>query len=158
VRLPYLEPAQFFADYLATYLERDVRQLVNVRNLSVFEKFLRLLALRSGQVLQFSGLAADVGLSSTTIKSWVSVLEATNVVYLLRPFYNNFGKRLTKSPKLYFMDTGLLCFLCGIHSADVLKSNSLLGAFFETLCVGQLVRDRTNRGAPVELYSRQSRT
>jgi len=147
-----LKPKRFYADYLATYLERDVRQLINVKDLSVFNKFLRLLALRSGQLLSMNSLASDASVSSHTIKSWVSILEASNIIYLLKPFYNNYGKRLVKSPKLYFLDTRLLCFLSGIHNTDVLEKSALLGSFFETLVLGQLVRNFCNKGLPVNLY------
>lgn len=147
-----LRPERFYSDYLATYLERDVRQLVNVKDLSIFDKFLRLLALRSGQILSMNSLATDVGVSSHTIKNWISILEASNIIYLLRPFYNNYGKRLIKSPKLYFLDSGLLCFLAGIYNEDALEASSLLGAYFETLALGQLVRKFANQAIPVNLY------
>ena len=147
-----LKPERFYADYLATYLERDVRQLTNVKDLTIFDKFLRLLALRSGQVLSMNSLASDVGVSSHTIRNWISILEASNIVYLLKPFYNNYGKRLVKSPKLYFLDSGLLCFLAGIHSIEALQTSSLLGSYFETLALGQLVRHFSNRGLPLNLY------
>ena len=147
-----LRPERFYADYLATYLERDVRQLVHVRDLYSFNKFLRLLAIRSGQMLSMHSLATDVGVSSHTIKSWISILEAGNIIYLLRPFYNNYGKRLIKSPKLYFLDTGLLCFLAGIHTTQALADSSLLGSFFETLCLGQMLKHFSGQGLPVNLY------
>jgi len=147
-----LRPERFYADYLATYLERDVRQLVNVRDLSIFNKFLRLLALRSGQVLSMNSLASDVGVSSHTISNWVSILEASNIIYLLKPFYNNYGKRLVKSPKLYFLDTGLLCFLAGLHDTAALEDSSLLGSYFETLALGQLIRNFSNKGLPINIY------
>jgi hypothetical protein len=147
-----LKPSRFYADYLATYLERDVRQLINIKDLSIFDKFLRLLALRSGQILSMNSLASDVGVSSQTIKSWISILEASNIIYLLKPFYNNYGKRLIKSPKLYFLDSGLLCFLSGIHTVSALESSSLLGSYFETLALGQLIRNFCNQGLPVNLY------
>lgn len=147
-----LKPERFYADYLATYLERDVRQLINVKDLSTFDKFLRLLALRSGQVLSMNSLATNVGVSSHTIKSWISILEASNIIYLLKPFYNNYGKRLIKSPKLYFLDSGLLCFLAGIHTTQALESSSLLGAYFESLALGQLIRNFANNGLPINLY------
>lgn len=147
-----LKPHKFYSDYLVTYLERDVRQIINVKNLSLFDKFLRLLALKSGQVLSMNSLATDTGVSAHTIKSWVSLLEATNIIYLLKPFYNNYGKRLVKSPKLYFLDTGLLCFLVGLHTAEALENSALLGSFFETLVLGQLIRSRCNRGMPLDLF------
>lgn len=152
VHAQHLAPQRFYADYLATYLERDVRALINVKDLSVFDKFLRLLALRSGQMLSMSSLASDVGVSSHTIKSWISILEASNIIYLLKPFYNNYGKRLVKSPKLYFLDTGLLCFLAGLYTEASLEASSLLGGFFETLALGQLVRDFYNKGLAANLY------
>jgi len=147
-----LKPERFYADYLATYLERDVRQLVNIKDLSVFNKFLRLLALKSGQILSMNSLASDAGVSSHTIKNWISILEASNIIYLLKPFFNNYGKRLVKSPKLYFLDTGLLCFLSGLHNINVLENSSLLGSYFETLVLGQLVRNFSNKGLPTNLY------
>ncbi len=147
-----LKAERFYADYLATYLERDVRQLVNVKDLSTFDKFLRLLALRSGQILSMNSIASDVGVSAHTIKSWISILEASNIVFLLKPLYNNYGKRLIKSPKLYFLDTGLLCFLAGIHTIEALERSSLLGSYFETLALGQLVRHFSNNALPCNLY------
>jgi len=152
VQAQKLSPERFYADYLATYLERDVRQLVNVKNLSLFNKFLKLLALRSGQVLSMNSIAKSVGVSLPTIKSWISVLETNNIIYLLKPFYNNYGKRLIKSPKLYFLDTGLLCFLAGMHEEKTLEKSSLLGSFFETFCLGQLVRESYNKALPDKLY------
>ena len=147
-----LQPERFYSDYMATYLERDVRQFINVKNLSTFSKFLRLLSLRSGQVLSMNSLSSAVGVSLHTIKSWISVLEANNIIYLLKPFYNNYGKRLLKSPKVYFLDTGLLCFLSGIYSEQALESSALLDAFFESFCLGQLLRNFCNKGLPANLY------
>ena len=147
-----LDPERFYADYTATYLERDVRQLLNVKDLSIFNKFLRLLALRSGQVLSMNALAGSVGVSLHTIKSWISVLETGHIVYLLKPFYNNYGKRLLKSPKLYFLDTGLLCSLAGLSGAKALESSALLGAFFETFCLGQLLRKFKSQGRTAGIY------
>ena len=147
-----LKPERFYSDYLSTYLERDVRQIIQVKNLSVFNQFLRLLAVRSGQVLSMQSLSVDVGVSIHTIKSWLTVLEASNIIYLLRPFYNNYGKRLIKSPKIYFLDTGLLCFLSGIHNTSSLQNSILLGSFFETLCLGQMIRGFHNKGLPPNLY------
>ena len=152
VHAQQLSPVRFYSDYLATYLERDVRQLINVKDLSTFNLFMKLLALRSGQVLSLHSLSKQVGVTSKTLKNWLSVLEASNIVYLLRPFYNNYSKRLLKSPKLYFLDTGLLCFLAGIHNEKSLEESSLLGAFFETLALGQLVKNFCNQGQPINLY------
>jgi len=147
-----LDPARFFSDYMATYIERDVRQLINIRNVREFDQFMRLLAIRSGQIFSMSRIATEVGVSTNTIKSWIGVLEASNIIYLLKPFYNNFGKRIIKSPKLYFVDTGLLCYLLNILSAKSLQNNPLLGAIFETYALGQLLRSLHNQGLADELY------
>ncbi len=152
VQAQLLPPERFYADYLATYLERDVRQFLNVKNLSIFGKFLSLLALRSGQVLSMNSLSNALSVSLHTVKSWISVLEANNIIYLLKPFYNNYGKRLIKSPKIYFLDTGLLCFLSGIHKKTVLENSPLLGAFFETFCCGQFIKNFHNKGLPTSIY------
>lgn len=130
----------FYASYLATYLERDVRNIKAVGDLRDFDRFLRAAALRSGQILSYSDLARDVGVSPNTAKSWVSVLEASGQILLLEPYHRSLGKRLVKSPKLYFMDTGLACHLVGIADAPSLLASPLAGPMFETLVVGQVVR------------------
>lgn len=147
-----LNPHRFFADYVATYIERDVRQLLNIRHVREFDQFMRLLAIRSGQIFSMSRIATEVGVSTHTIKSWIAVLEASNIIYLLRPYYQNFGKRIIKSPKLYFLDTGLLCYLANIQSTDILGNSPLLGAFFETYAFGQLLRSLHNQGKADEIY------
>jgi hypothetical protein len=147
-----LDPRRFYADYVATYLERDVRQALAVRSLRDFDRCLRLCALRTGQLLSLNSLAAEVGVAVNTIKSWLSVLEASGVIWLVEPYYRNLGKRAVKTPKLYFADTGLACFLAGIDSSETLGRSSMLGAFFETLALGQLVRHFANRGQPARVY------
>ncbi|MEA3410041.1 MAG: ATP-binding protein [Pseudomonadota bacterium] len=147
-----LDPHRFFSDYIATYIERDVRQLLNIRHVREFDQFMRLLAIRSGQIFSMSRIATEVGVSTHTIKSWIAVLEASNIIYLLKPYYQNFGKRIIKSPKLYFLDTGLLCYLVNIQSADILGNNPLLGSFFETYAFGQLLRSMHNQGKADEIY------
>lgn len=147
-----LDPRRFYADYVATYLERDVRQALAVRNLRDFDRFLRLCAFRTGQLLSMNSLGAEVGVSVNTIKSWLSVLEASGVIWLVEPYYRNLGKRLVKTPKLYFADTGLACFLAGIDSTQTLRNSALLGACFETLALGQMIRHFTNRGDPSRIY------
>jgi len=147
-----LEPYRFFSSYVATYIERDVRQLINIRQVRAFDQFMRLLAIRSGQVFSMSRIAAEVGVSANTIKSWIGVLEASGVIYLLRPYYRNFGKRIVKSPKLYFLDTGLLCYLTNIQAPETLRNSPLLGAYFETLAFGQLLRNLHNQGKADEIY------
>ncbi|MCP4406598.1 MAG: ATP-binding protein [Gammaproteobacteria bacterium] len=147
-----LNPHRFFADYVATYIERDVRQLLNIRHVREFDQFMRLLAIRSGQIFSMSRIATEIGVSTHTIKSWITVLEASNIIYLLKPYYQNFGKRIIKSPKLYFLDTGLLCYLTNIQSTDILANSPLLGAFFETYAFGQLLRHLHNQGKTDEVY------
>lgn len=147
-----LEPTRFYSDYVATYLERDVRSLAGVRNLRDFNRFLRLCATRTGQLLSMNGLATETGVSVPTIQNWLSVLEASGIVALVSPYYRNIGKRLVKTPKLYFVDTGLACFLLGFTSARALESSSHLGAFFETFVYGQLLRWHANRGRSGEIY------
>ncbi|HEB56326.1 MAG TPA: ATP-binding protein [Gammaproteobacteria bacterium] len=147
-----LDHYRFFSDYVATYIERDVRQLLNIRHVREFDQFMRLLAIRSGQIVSMSRIATEIGVSIHTIKSWIAVLEASNIIYLLKPYYQNFGKRIIKSPKLYFLDTGLLCYLTNIQSANILSNNPLLGAFFETYVFGQLLRSLHNSGKADEIY------
>ncbi len=147
-----LDPNRFFGDYMATYIERDVRQLINIRNVREFDQFMRLLAIRSGQIFSMSRIATEIGVSTNTIKSWLGVLETSNIIYLLKPFYQNFGKRIIKSPKLYFLDTGLLCYLLNIQTKEALQNNPLLGAIFETYTLGQLLRHLHNQGKLDALY------
>lgn len=144
--------ADWFASYVATYVERDVRQLLKVQDLSAFQRFLRLCAGRTGQLLNATALAGEAGVSHSTARAWLSVLEASDLVHLLPPYHRNFGKRLVKSPKLYFVDVGLACWLLGVRSTDVLALHPLRGALFETLVVGEFLKARHNRGLPPELY------
>lgn len=144
--------ADWYASYVATYIERDVRQLLNVQDLSSFQRFLRLCAGRCGQLLNLSALAGETGISHSTARAWISVLEASDLVYLLPPYHRNFGKRLVKTPKLYFVDVGLACWLLGIRSTDVLSLHPLRGALFETLVVGEFLKTRFNGGQAADLY------
>jgi predicted AAA+ superfamily ATPase len=129
-----LAPAHWFANYVRTYVERDVRQLIEVQNLSLFQRFIKLCAARCGQLLNMSSLASDCGVSHGTVRAWLSVLEAGYVVFLLQPHHQNFGKRLVKTPKLYFVDTGLAAFLLGIRDPEHLSIHSARGALFENFC------------------------
>jgi predicted AAA+ superfamily ATPase len=145
-------PEDWFASYVATYVERDVRQALNVQDLSTFQRFLRLCAGRSGQLLNLSALAGEAGIAQSTARAWMSVLEASDLVYLLPPYHRNFGKRLVKSPKLYLVDVGLACWLLGIRSVDVLGLHPLRGALFETWVLGEFLKTRLNAGQPPDLY------
>lgn len=141
-----LSPGEWFPAYVTAYIERDVHQLLNVQDLDAFQRFVRLCAGRSGQILNLSSLATGCGITHNTAKAWISVLEASYVLFLLRPHHANFRKRLVKSPKLYFYDTGLLCWLIGIQEPDQLKTHPLRGSIFETLILSELMKSSFNRG------------
>lgn len=147
-----VEPADWFASYIATYVERDVRQVLNIQSLPTFQRFLRLCAGRTGQLLNVSALAGEAGITANTAKSWLAVLESSDLIHLLPPYHRNFGKRLVKMPKLYFLDTGLACWLLGIRSEEVLALHPLRGALFENWVVGEFIKARYNQGLPAELY------
>ena len=147
-----LDPVRAYTDYFQTYIQRDLRELIQVKDLRLFEKFVRLAAGRTGQVLNVQNLAADSGVSGHTAKAWLSILEASFIVFLLPPWFANIGKRLVKSPKLYFCDTGLASYLIGIRAAEQLASHPLRGALFETLVVSEALKQRLHRGLPPDLY------
>lgn len=136
----------FYSSYIQTYIERDVRMVKNIGDLGLFSTFLRLCAGRAGQLLNLSSLASDVGISVNTAKAWLSLLEASYIVYQLRPHHVNFNKRLVKTPKLYFHDTGLLCNLLDIRSPEELSSHYAKGAVFENMVVMELVKSYQHRG------------
>lgn len=136
----------FFNNYIQTYLERDVRTLKNVGDLTQFSRFMRLCAGRIGQPLNMSNLATDVGVAVNTIKSWLSVLEASYMIFMLPPFHQNFNKRQTKSPKMYFFDTGLACHLLAISTPSQLETNHYLGNIVENYVIAELYKKRTNAG------------
>lgn len=145
-------PTDWFPNYVTTYLERDVRQLLAVRDLSLFQRFLKMCAARSGQLLNLNALAADCGISHVTAREWLTVLEASYIVHLLHPWHRNFGKRLVKSPKLYFLDVGLMAYLIGIRDAGSLSTHAMRGALFETLVVSEFLKRDLHRGRPADLY------
>lgn len=148
-----IPPAMLYSAYYATYVERDVRQLINVRNQHAFETFLRLLAGRVGQVVNLNSLSGDVGVSSTTLAEWLSVLEASYIVFRLPCYFNNFGKRLIKAPKIYFTEVGLAVYLLGIENASQVARDPLLGGLFENLVVAEALKARFNAGKQLpELY------
>jgi len=147
-----IEPSRAYANYYKTYIERDVRQLINLKSVSLFEKFLKLLAGRVGQVINLNSLSNDVGVSSTTLKEWLSVLEASFIIVKLEPYFENFGKRVIKSAKIYFIDTGLLSYLLGIESPKILTRDPLIGQIFENLVVLDAIKNRLNKGLVPNLY------
>lgn len=147
-----LKPSAWLAAYVTAYVERDVRQFVKVQDLETFQRFVRLCAGRCGQILNLSSLAADCGITHNTAKAWISVLEASYVLFLLRPHHANFNKRLVKSPKLYFYDCGLLCWLLGIRQVDQLAVHPLRGGIFESFAIVELLKTGLNRGERPTLH------
>ena len=147
-----ITPQDWFSNYVATYVERDVRQLISVRNLGQFQTFLKMCASRTGQLINLTSLGADCGISAVTAKQWLSVLETSYIVTLLRPHHSNFGKRLVKTPKIYFLDSGLAAWLMGIRSAETLETHAARGALFESWVVSELYKKRLNTGLPIDLY------
>lgn len=143
-----IPPGDFYRDYLSTYVERDVRQIKNIGDLSSFQRFLQLAAGRVGQIVNYSSLASDTGISHRTAESWLSVLEASYIIFRLQPYFQNFGKRVIKSPKLYFYDTGLLCYLLGIDTPQGLSVHFATGHIFENMviadCLKQIFNDRSS--------------
>ena len=147
-----ISPQDWFSNYVATYVERDVRQLIAVRDLGLFQTFVKMCAARTGQLLNLASLGADCGISAVTAKQWLTVLETSYVITLLRPHHRNYGKRLVKSPKLYFLDSGLAAWLMGIRDAETLETHTGRGALFETWVVSELYKQRLNAGQPLDLY------
>lgn len=147
-----LRPRDWLSAYVMAYVERDVRQLLKVQDLEIFQRFVRLCAGRSGQILHLTSLATDCGVTHHTAKAWISVLEASYIVFQLRPHHVNFSKRLIKAPKLYFYDTGLLCWLLGIQEPGQLATHPLRGNLFETLVVSELIKAYFNQGERAPLY------
>lgn len=142
----------WYTNYISTYIERDVRSVLNVKDLSQFQTFVKMCAARIGQLLNLSALALDCGITHNTSRSWISVLEASGIIYLLRPYHNNFGKRLVKSPKLYFIDTGVACRLLGISDTEQLFLHPNRGNIFESYVVSEMLKNRLNKGLLPELY------
>jgi predicted AAA+ superfamily ATPase len=145
-------PTTAYSNYYQTYVERDVHQLIQLKDLSLFEKTLKLLAGRVGQLIDYSSLANDAGVDAKTIRNWLSILEASFLIFKLPPYFENFGKRVIKAPKYYFTDTGLLCFLLGIRSADQVSRDPLVGSIFENLVVIEALKTRYNAGSLPDLY------
>jgi len=142
----------WFSNYVATYVERDIRNVLAIQDLNRFQRFLRLCAARSAQLLNLSSLANECDISSVTAKQWLSVLEATYVVKIIYPYFNNFGKRLVKTPKLYFIDTGLMAWLLGIKEVNQLDIHPSRGHLFENWVVTELLKETYNQGHPIDLY------
>lgn len=152
IATPEISPTRWFDSFLMTYIERDVRNIRANIHIALFQRFLRLLAARAGQLLNLSEIAKELGISQPTARDWLEILEATYVVYLLKPYHTNVSKRYVKSPKVYFVDTGLLCFLLGLHSADELARSPFLGHVFENMVILEMVKRLSASARPTHLY------
>jgi predicted AAA+ superfamily ATPase len=147
-----IPPKDYYRDYLSTYVERDVRQIKNVGDLSSFQRFLQLAAGRVGQIINLSTLASDTGVSPRTIESWLSVLETSYIIFRLQPYFQNYGKRVIKSPKIYFYDTGLLCYLLGIDAPNELGLHFATGHIFENMVIADRLKQIFNQRSSDKLY------
>jgi predicted AAA+ superfamily ATPase len=141
-----ISPTDFYPAYIQTYVERDVRLMKNIGDINAFIQFTRLCAGRIGQLLNYAGLASDAGISPNTAKAWLSILEGSYILYRLQPYHHNFNKRLVKSPKLYFYDTGVACSLLGIRTEDQIPLHYMKGALFENLILNEFIKRNFNRG------------
>lgn len=153
-----IPPEDWCPNYIRTYIEKDVRQIKNITDLIVFERFIKLLAGRSGQELNNSALSVETGVDVKTVQSWIGILESSFVIYLLKPHFKNFNKTIVKRPKVYFYDTALVCYLLGIRNVLQLKTHHLRGSIFENMVVTELVKKRTNVGLPINLYYWRDKT
>lgn len=148
----------WYASYISTYIERDVRQFKNIGNLSQFTKLLRLCAGRTGQLLNLTSFSNDCGIDQKTVAAWLSILQSSYIIYFLRPYFGNFNKRLIKSPKLYFYDTGVACSLLGIKNSQQIATHPAKGSLFENLIISELLKERLNSGAADNLYFWRDKT
>ncbi len=147
-----ISPIDFYPSYIQTYVERDVRLMKNIGDINTFIQFTRLCAGRIGQLLNYTSLAVDAGISPNTARSWLSILESSYILYRLQPYHRNFNKRLVKSPKLYFYDTGVACSLLGIHEEDQVRLHYLKGSLFENLIINEFIKLNFNRGENRQPY------
>ena len=141
-----LNPTKAYSDYISTYVERDLRQIELVKDIHLFQKFIKLCAGRTAQILNLDSLANDVGISHATAREWITLLEASYIIFRLPPFFENIGKRLIKSPKIYFYDVGLVSYLLGIENPEQLKTHPLRGSLFETMVISEVLKQKFNRG------------
>ncbi|MHC4874296.1 MAG: ATP-binding protein [Planctomycetota bacterium] len=147
-----LNPSEALSFYVNTYIERDVRSIININDLTVFGNFLKLCAGRSGQLVNFNNLGDECGVSHNTIKSWISILEASYIIKLIRPYYKNINKRMVKASKLFFLDSGLQCYLLGALDPSHLSQHPLRGSIFETFVVSEIIKQYFHTGTPESLY------
>ena len=147
-----LQASIWYSSYIQTYLERDIRNIYNIGSIRDFQRFLTILASRCAQILNLSALSNDIGVSLNTIKKWISILEASRIIFLLPAYYNNFGKRITKMSKVYFTDCGLICYLTGIKSRDHLLNGPMGGALFENFCIQETLKIFLNNALRPSMY------
>ena len=143
---------EFYSDYVKTYIERDVREIISVKNLNDFQRFLIAIAARTGEVVNHAKIAGEIGKDEKTVSSWISLLETSGIIYLLRPYLNNNLKRIIKKPKLYFRDTGLACFLTKWNNKEVLMDGAMNGHMFETFVVSEILKSYVNEGLDYRNY------
>lgn len=153
-----ISPRDWYPNYIQTYIERDLRLIKNITNLNAFQTFLKMCAGRVGQILNLSSLASDCGITHNTAKSWISVLEASFIIFLLRPHYKNFNKRLIKMPKLYFYDPGLVSSLLGIETKKQILTHSLKGNIFESFILSEILKNKYNKGFDSDIYFWRDKT
>ena len=153
-----LTPEKWIENYIETYVERDVRSIVNVGDLRIFESFLKIAASYSGQLISFAAISNQIGVSQPTVKKWISILEASGIIFILPPHYRNFSKRIIKTPKLYFVDTAVLCYLLSIKSIEQLKANPLYGNIFETFIISEFYKRIMHIGEKPPLYFWRDKT
>ena len=153
-----LRPENWFKSYVQTYVERDVRQISNIKDLSTFQRFIRMCAARIGQLVNLSNLANECGITHNTARAWISILETSYIVFLLKPHYKNFNKRLVKTPKLYFYDSGLAAWLLSIHAEEQLAIHPARGPLFENWVISECLKNRFNKGKESNLYFWRDRT
>jgi len=147
-----LTPYKAYRNYYETYIERDLHKLIRIKDLSQFQHFIRICAGRAGNLVNLSAIASETGVSVATVKAWITILEASYIVFLLQPFSDNIGKRYIKSPKIYFYDVGLLCFLLGIENTGQLGRDPLRGAIFENMVIVEMMKKRFNKGLDSNLF------
>lgn len=148
----HLDPTKAYRNYFQTYIERDLRELIQVKDLNQFQRFIKICAGRIGQILNMESIGNDVGVTSKTVKEWISILEASFILFKLQPYFENFGKRIIKAPKIYFYDVGLASFLLGIENEEQLSRDPLRGHLMENLVVLELLKARLNKGLDPQLY------
>jgi hypothetical protein len=153
-----ISPTDWYPNYIRTYIERDVRQIKNITDLIVFERFMRLCAGRTGQELNMNAISVEAGVDLKTVQSWIGILESSFILFLLKPHFQNFNKTIIKRPKLYFYDTGIVCSLLGINEADQLNNHFIKGSLFENYIVTELMKKRLNEGKQINLYYWRDKT